>query len=360
MSKAHMYSWDTEAGQACAVIAAGREPLRLILKTKDEEELLERWLRHHLGILPAHAKIIILDNMSVSEKVLGLYEEYAERLVVIRFSGNQDRVHIMDRFELLYKAIWRSSTYYAFIDTDEFLYMHTGNKLISDERIIQYIYNNQDIIFFPTWWLRNDYFRDDIFMFTDDIKSLCSMIMFGKPIVNSRLIRDILLMNKVTMHTAQLPVAAYGTSPCLFVLLHLSHLSKMRRIMSNMEKLKSLGSIADARDFHAVAYANIEAIGNITVRRYVEEIRDLALSLGEHIEGPDRPLEIGPGHFTVDRQGALSFYPQELAQCFRHFVNAKRSFFDLSELDWSEIKGQGGSIWRFMDEENYKLHHRRP
>ncbi|MDR0826587.1 MAG: glycosyltransferase family 2 protein, partial [Desulfovibrio sp.] len=269
------FLWPNDTIQICNAIRAKKEILRIIIKTKNDELLIERWIKHYLNILGDDSQIIILDNMSTSKIVNDVYEKYNKNLIVIKFSESYNFVHIVDKFKLLYDAIWDSSCYYTFVDTDEFLYLYDGKKLICDDRIILYLENNKDINFFSQYWLRNVYFRDDIFTFNNNIKDIHGYIMFGKPIINSSLLRNKIHRLSMNIHTVHLPVSAYGKSPACFVLLHRSHLSKEARIRVNMEKLVTVGVVNSVNDFKSLFNININSVKSKVVKYFINETREL-------------------------------------------------------------------------------------
>lgn len=349
--KAFMFIWDDDKDRIRDAIERNKVTLRIIIKTKNESLLLERWLKHHLNMLEAEAKIIVLDNMSSDEVVLDAYRDYAERLIVVRFSGDQDRTHAARDFASLYQAVWDSSLFYTLIDTDEFLYLYDGKKLLHSERVISYLRSEKDIPFFSPHWLQNAYFKDDVFSFGPDMGSIRRGLMHGKPIINSSHARRKLAGSGVTLiHALQLPLSMHGESPTCFVLLHRSKLSRMRRIRSSMEKVRHTGLIEHINDFKTILTVDLNLIRRPAIRQHIAEIREL-------LAMPDQPgntVEIAPGHVTLGYDGGLAFHPPELEETFQRCVNSRLSFFDLCPPDWSAAGENSGMLWQVLDQEGYR------
>ena len=326
----HIYAWDTQASAACAAVREYRQTLRVVLKTKDEVELLEKWIWHYLSLLGDSARIIVLDNLSSHPAVLECYEKYAPWLIVVFFHGDQDRVHDASPFLPLYEAIWASSLFYTIVDTDEFLCLYDGYRLIQDTRVLAYLKKSQGVTFFTPHWLPNNYFQEHTFVFQDDPNLIFHNMLYGKPILNSQLVQRKIPPTKRILHTADLPVTVHeGHSPACFLLLHRKDISKTRRIRVNMDKLVSSGFIRDRDDFASVLQVDMKTIPNATTRTYIQELYSI---IGGQDRDEDDPI-IAPGHFVAHEDGRLTFYPPELEKIFQRYVNCRLSFFDLNSND---------------------------
>jgi|GEM_PF-1639018 len=64
--------------------------LKIILKTKDEDGLLEHWILYHASIV-GFENLVIFDHSSTSEKVKDIYKKYADKLLVITVPESTDR-----------------------------------------------------------------------------------------------------------------------------------------------------------------------------------------------------------------------------------------------------------------------------
>lgn len=356
MGEARVFTWEKEAGAACAALRAEPALLRVISKSKDEEHLLERWILHYLRILGDSARLVILDNMSENQAVLRLYEKYAARLLLIRFSGWHDRVHIVSRFPELYRAVWDSSVFYAFLDTDEFLCLHEDGALIQDQRVPACLEANQDIAFYPAHSLSNAHYREDLFSFKDGIQDILNGIIWGKPLLNARRMRGCIPDQITVGHTAQLPLLPYGELPLGFVILHCSNISINRRIRINMEKIRNSGFIKHHNDFASVLSVDLNSVASDQVLIYIREIRSL-LTVSQ---GQAPPLPETPEHcFRVNKDAALEFYPESLAESFRQYVSNALSLDKLLRQHCAVAYGPDCPIWKIVQPESYRKYHTR-
>ena len=81
--------WNEHREECCRAIAGTKATFKILLKTKDDPFLLERWISHHQRIVGPD-NIIIFDNMSTNPAVLYLYEKCRDTVRVIRFPGRHN------------------------------------------------------------------------------------------------------------------------------------------------------------------------------------------------------------------------------------------------------------------------------
>ncbi|MGA2537709.1 MAG: hypothetical protein ABSF53_16950, partial [Terracidiphilus sp.] len=117
--------WNEESDAAVAQIERDHRPFKILLKTKDDPEMLRDWITHHQKIVEIGG-LIILDNMSSDPRVSEVYAGLDRRCPIIRFSGFLDNVHNTDHFSKLYQALRASCAYFTFLDTDERLTLFDG------------------------------------------------------------------------------------------------------------------------------------------------------------------------------------------------------------------------------------------
>jgi hypothetical protein len=224
------------------------------LKTRNEVLLLPKWFAHYRAILETRGCIIVLDNMSDSERVFDLYRHYAEEIILIRYEGNPDSAHSPKKFAELYEAVRDSSIFYTLFDTDEFLTLYDGRKLLTGPKIVRYLENSADAALFPPLFLNNIFARDDAFLFEEaDIQYYHLM---GKPILNSRLMRE--KLRTPVGHTRNIPLPLLtGKTPLSFIFFHMTHLSAPLRIKSNMHKLRTFGLMVDETNLADLCRADL-------------------------------------------------------------------------------------------------------
>jgi hypothetical protein len=132
--------------------------LKIILKTKDEEFLLETWIKYYIKLVGAE-NIIIFDDYSTSEIVLDLYKKYPIEVRTIPNLCNIDGIHC---YKELHKEMKDACDYYTIIDTDEFLCFYDyENDRIDNSKLLPFIKQNNDRLAFPTTWLYNLYKGQD-------------------------------------------------------------------------------------------------------------------------------------------------------------------------------------------------------
>jgi hypothetical protein len=71
--------WEKDSSEFCAQIERHHAPIKIVLKTKNDRFLIDRWIRHHSKIVGLE-NLIIYDNMSDDHEVLSVYREYARKM----------------------------------------------------------------------------------------------------------------------------------------------------------------------------------------------------------------------------------------------------------------------------------------
>jgi hypothetical protein len=133
--------------------------LKIILKTKDESFLIERWLQYHIALVGKH-NILVIDNGSTRPEVLEVYKKYDILFYVHK--GLHEEFHNSRKFLNFYEGIQKSSLFHTFLDTDEYLcfYDH-GNEVIDNSKLIAFLLQNKTNHTLTTSWLLNNYYGKD-------------------------------------------------------------------------------------------------------------------------------------------------------------------------------------------------------
>jgi hypothetical protein len=321
------YVWETDAEKVCKLIRNTPTTYRVILKTKDETYLLEKFIQHYKNFLSLPTDILIFDNNSTRSETLNIYTKYNDNFTLIKYSAPHNDIHHIQKFLDLYKAIWDSSTFYSFFDTDELLFFYnTEDSTLSNDNIIDILNKSYDVSFFTTFWLKNVYFSENKFFFDDRIDYIRYIASTGKPIINSRRIKNLISgFNTYVVHTLHLPVSALEKSPCCFLLLHMSTLTKGQRIRTDMNKLVQYGFIGNNKDFKTIIMTDNNSIQNLNCRYYVREIKTL-LAMQDTDE-----YQIEKNYFEVVEEGGvktLHFHPESMKKAFNKYINKVFSFVD--------------------------------
>ena len=72
MTSSRLLDWSSAQQQICALIAAHRSQMKIVLKTKDDIFFLPRWVEHHRKIV-GEKSLVIFDNGSTNPAVLDFY-----------------------------------------------------------------------------------------------------------------------------------------------------------------------------------------------------------------------------------------------------------------------------------------------
>jgi hypothetical protein len=328
-----MLLWNKDRRKVCSLVEQDKSVFKIVTKTKNENFFIEKWILHHIKILK-YTKIIIFDNMTVDEYVINIYKKYEKNIILVKFDGFMDAIHMAHLFMPLYKALSRSSMFFTIIDSDEYLYLYDGNKIINDSSITSFLEDSLNMHFFAPCWMDNINANEKLFSFNP--RNLWSFHM-GKPIVSSKIIPEFeIALSRyncpILHHTKDLPLSVHGKAPTRFLLLHLKNLNRYQRIRANMEKLVAFKIIAHHSDFKNLFQLNADLIQQRHVRTYVYETRKLAGDIldsdGQSGKNADAD-SCRNGRIELLEDGALRFFPDKLEGEFKKMLNSPSDYFSL-------------------------------
>lgn len=264
--------WAERRGGICEGIKRRKSDLKIVLKTKNDPFLLREWIEHHARIA-GHENLVIFDNGSSDPAVAGIYAEFKDRVLIVRYGGFVDDLHKVFAFGELYAALRSSCARYAFLDTDEFLVWIDRDGTFLDgggaaERILQH----PGVPVLPGTWLSNVVGHRNRFWLKPDGGGLIDGLKWGKPLVSS----DVDVSGYIN-HNCQLDAAHYGGRFVLqcFVL-HLNRLSFRQRVSSNMNKLVALGVLKEGDAVAKVVGLDPNDYREGNIRLYLREIQQFA------------------------------------------------------------------------------------
>jgi hypothetical protein len=165
--------------------------LKIILKTKNEEFLLESWLKYYIALVGIE-NIIVLDHKSDCSIVLNLYKKYKVNVIQIpEYVENPDWVHhawVKQNKEFLKQ----SCHFYTILDTDEFLcFFDYESNRIDNSKLLPFLSRNKEEYGFTTTWIFNHYYGKDYEKIEDVTDFNYNIIKqyaeCGKGIVNSNI-----------------------------------------------------------------------------------------------------------------------------------------------------------------------------
>jgi hypothetical protein len=280
--------------------------------------------------------------MSTDEYVIDIYKKYEKNILLIKFDGFMDAIHMANLFMPLYKSLSRSSVFFTIIDSDEYLYLYDGNKAVNDNSIISFLKDNMNVHFFAPCWLDNINADETLFSFNP--RNLW-LFHLGKPVVNSKIIPEFeIALSKydcpVLHHTKDLPLSVYGKASTGFLLLHLKNLNKYQRIRANMEKLAAFKIITHRNDFKTLFQLDADMIQQGHVRAYVYETRKLAGNIAASGQaGKDTGTgSLGDGRIELREDGSLRFFPDNLEEEFKKLFNSPSDYFSLINFNADALK----------------------
>jgi hypothetical protein len=303
--------WDADRTSLCARISSTPSVLKILLKTKNDPILLDRWIEHHTRIV-APQNILIFDNMSDDPDVLSIYERHPE-VLVIRFTGFHNNVHRVGLFGDLYSSLRDSSQFFVFLDTDEFLTLIDGDSYYPDGSIVEFLQSDPLAQVFPGTWLYNTNWTAHQFISGTTAEYLSSGLAWGKPVLRSNAPLDGYLN-----HNIQLARALFSTRirTNLFVL-HLANLSPQQRIASNINKLIARGFAQPLDTAQTISQYPLEGVSDANIVQYVSEIRRL-LPLRAQPQATQGTLR--PGCIELCADGKIIYYSELERQSLLQYI----------------------------------------
>jgi hypothetical protein len=295
----------------CARISSTPAVLKILLKTKNDPILLDRWIEHHSRIVSPQ-NILIFDNMSDDPAVLSIYERHPE-VLVIRFTGFHNNVHRVGLFGDLYASLRDSSQFFVFLDTDEFLTLIDGDRHYPDRSILEFLQSDPLPQVFPGTWLYNTNWTANQFISGTTAEYLSNGMAWGKPVLRSNAPFDGYLN-----HNIQLARTLFSTRirTNLFVL-HLANLSPQQRISSNINKLIARGFAQPLDTAEIISECTLDGVGDANIVQYVSEIRRL---LPMRAQPQAQQGTLRPGCIELSANGKITYYSEVERQSLLAFM----------------------------------------
>ncbi len=306
-----MLSWKNDRTRVLESISAVNSYLKVILKTKDDDFFIEKWINHYADIIGIE-NIIIFDNQTSNERTLQSYSKY-EGLLVVGFDGFHNLIHHVHLFRDLYEALQRSSQYFAFLDTDEFLVSYDQGAIKKDKSILDRITAEACGGFIPTTWLYNQTGYEHRFTCGIDKTVLTNGLIWGKPIISSLAPVAGSINHNCQIADRKIRVVPLGG---LF-LLHMAYLSPKQRIRTNLNKLIARGflQIGDSIE-DVLAKTSLSNDPNISL--YLSEIQALTGAA----ENPAlETTGLSSGTLRISANGKVEFSASSEEELVENFVS---------------------------------------
>jgi hypothetical protein len=132
-----MLDWNLDRQEIICKLSNNKSLLKIILKTKNDPEMLTEWIPHHFKNLRP-SSIIIIDNGSDNPDCLNFYRRSPHGIIIFRYNGFHNNIHDTVIFDDLYKSLESSARFYTALDTDERLvFFGEDERLLPDRRAIE-------------------------------------------------------------------------------------------------------------------------------------------------------------------------------------------------------------------------------
>jgi hypothetical protein len=303
--------WDADRVSLCARISSAPAVLKILLKTKNDRILLDRWIEHHARIV-APQNILIFDNMSDDPEVLSIYARHPE-IMVIRFTGFHNNVHRVELFGDLYASLRDSAQFFVFLDTDEFLTLIDGDRYYADGSILEFLQSEPVPQVFPGTWLYNTNWTANQFISGTTAEYLANGLAWGKPVLRSNA-----PLAGYLNHNIQLARTLFSTRirTNLFVL-HLANLSPEQRITSNINKLIARGFAQPLDTAEIISQYTLDGVRDANIVQYISEIRRL---LPVRAQPQAQQGTLRPGCIELGANGEITYYSEAERQSLQAFM----------------------------------------
>ena len=290
-----------------------RAVLKIILKTKDENFLLQDWIDHHARIV-GFENLLVLDNLSTDPEVLGIYKRYAAAMPIGSFDGFVDNPHTRSLFAPLYARLAETTAFYSLLDTDERLVWVEDGVFFDDSRIVEKLSHLPAASALPGTWLYNQPGSKTRFGFGAK-GGLADGLRWGKPVISASANRP-----NTVVHNLQ-AASMFDHPVTNFFVLHLSRLSAIQRVNANANKLRSYSVISNEDGLDAIAKIDLASIKTPALVRLVEETRKLS-KLGEYPKTNDAATPDS----VVFRDGRIEFHDADQKRLLQEFIAQSAEF----------------------------------
>ena len=303
--------WDTHRDACCRSIAR-HATLKILLKTKDDPFLLERWILHHRKIVGLD-NLVIFDNMSTHPDVARIYDKYKDTVQIIQYPAFYDSLHDVSACRALYDTLRDATRFFIFLDTDEFLVLIDDDRYYDDETIVDYLEDQDEPDAHPATWLPNTDWSASHFRCGDDFHGLAGGIAWGKPILRAKA-----GLSGIIIHNAHMAHSLLSKPFRMnFLVLHLKNLMPGQRISSNVNKLRAIGYAAPGESAEAIGLRSLDGITDWNTIRYVTEIRKwMSMTGHSRVPGP-----LGAGCLELLDDHRVQYYSEKERAVLRALIN---------------------------------------
>jgi hypothetical protein len=119
---------------------------KIILKTKNEDDLIDVWIRYYSKLV-GKENLVIFDNNSTSQKVLDTYKYHDIKTIKIEFPNS---IHSYRKNKIFYDVLFADCDWFSILDTDEFLCVFK-NGVFSAEGVIELLESSDKQVLGSIW-----------------------------------------------------------------------------------------------------------------------------------------------------------------------------------------------------------------
>lgn len=165
--------------------------LKIVLKIKNDKDLLPKWIEHHSSIV-GFENLIILDCGSDDEDYLNLLSEVSKYVLVIKYSKYYDHIHSTNSNFDFFNLLSKNCKYLTILDADEFL-VSLKDGILSSDGVKEFLKHSEEPVHCGAWlfnakFLPTKYGKlswEDAIEFSLKANDLISGVNSGKAIVKS-------------------------------------------------------------------------------------------------------------------------------------------------------------------------------
>lgn len=142
--------WMAHGRSAGLAYAPGKNTyLKIMLKVKDEPELIVKWIEHHAAIVGYH-NLVIMNCGSVNAHFLEILHGYRDRVLILDYDQYYDKLSFPGTNVALFSLLARNCKYLTILDADEFLFGYRDGT-IAREHAAAIVREGRQAIYAGTW-----------------------------------------------------------------------------------------------------------------------------------------------------------------------------------------------------------------
>jgi len=186
--------WISYGRNAGLTYAQGKNTqLKIVLKVKDEPQLIVKWIEYHASIV-GYENLLILNCGSRDSKFLEILEEYKSKIIIFDYEAYYDYIHSIPLNVHFYAFLKKNCRYFTVLDADEFIVGYKDGNL-SRSGVIDILESGDENVYAGTWITNSKYLPT----------TQCGSIDFNSPIafsLNHESLIDGTIRGKATIKTS--------------------------------------------------------------------------------------------------------------------------------------------------------------